>query len=230
MKSSVILIKEYDYDIPLVWYRNDWFCDCFRSSGIIEIANGDEYDKYLFLAGKQKDTLAFFNSLMHNSSQSNYPSKIVFPLKKIVKIGDEEREIKLNCVIGIIDSSTSEYEFKNIMSFSVQQGIEQKKCFYIIWINNDNGGFNYENNSLNIGNQTDTLFSNLDYSTIKELFPEFSGEYLDAKISEIRILDYHCNHRLEFYYHDIKFVGFDRYLPTKYEQKIRETFDKKFHE
>lgn len=80
-------------------------------------------------------------------------------------------------------------EFKqNKQTYEVYDSLQG---YYLYWVHPPLGTCftkgKYNDDQWGISNMTDTVITNLPYTTIKELFPDFSGIYLQRKYSHIYI-------------------------------------------
>lgn len=89
-------------------------------------------------------------------------------------------------------------------------GVNDKyKAFYIFWINKRGYEKPYEERiEMNIGEYTESIYSNIDVKTIKDLFPNFKGQIIKKVINKV-ILDYSKWNALEVpFYNQIKLDSF----------------------
>ncbi len=98
------------------------------------------------------------------------------------------------------------------------------KCFFIMWQNYpefmwqnypEKNESDIEYYSTELGEKTDSIFTNLDYSTIHKFFPQFSGIYKLTNFNNIKISLKYSIKELEFYNgieFDDKSIGMEMYF------------------
>lgn len=95
------------------------------------------------------------------------------------------------------------------------------RAFYVLWIKNpDSLDIKFIENE---SNSTDSIYTNLDYNTLKKIYPFYKGKYKYKKIDNIRIYyiypDFYIDGNMVLL---TKLDGFDFVFDYEYEDKIKE--------
>jgi hypothetical protein len=178
-----------------------------NSKSVIKlIGNISDSSKLSFRKGNIKiefGNLNYFCRYSNNKSSNIISSNDIEIEYQVVEYDDKynispPRFITKNVFIGI--SKTEKYY----------------KGFVIIWQNNQFIDYGKTRESLNISENTDSIFTNLDYTKINQFFPDFNGIYHFVEIDTISVnVEFPIN--TNEFYHNIKFdnkrIGMPIFFP-----------------